>query len=119
MASAAIAAARLRLLRYIAAGLLFGALAAVAMLPAARERLFSGLTNASVGRALVGGPFSLVDHTGKRVSDGDFRGRFLLVVFGFTFCPDICPSELQVIAAALDKLGPKAQRIVPLFITVD
>jgi cytochrome oxidase Cu insertion factor (SCO1/SenC/PrrC family) len=113
------AASWLRLLGYIAAGLVFGALAAVAIVPAARDRLFSPLQSASFGRALVGGHFSLLDQTGKRVSDQDFRGRFLLVMFGFTYCPDVCPSELQVIAAALDKLGPNAARVVPLFITVD
>ena len=51
----------------------------------------------SMGQALVGGPFTLTDHTGKRVTDQDFRGRYMLVFFGFTFCPDVCPSALQVI----------------------
>jgi len=119
MGSAAATAARLRLLAYIAAGLVLGALAALVTVPTARDRLFGPLKVASVGRALVGGHFSLVDHTGKRVSDTDFRGKFLLVMFGFTYCPDVCPSELQVISAALAKLGDKAERIVPLFITVD
>ena len=68
----------------------------------------------SVGQALVGGPFTLTDQTGKRVTDQDFRGRFMLVFFGFTFCPDVCPTALQVMAAALDKLGPKAERITPV-----
>jgi cytochrome oxidase Cu insertion factor (SCO1/SenC/PrrC family) len=72
-----------------------------------------------VGQALIGGPFALTDHTGKRVTDQDFRGRYTLVLFGFTFCPDICPSALQVMSAALDKLGPKADRFVPILITVD
>lgn len=71
------------------------------------------------GRAAIGGPFSLVDHTGKRVSDADFRGKLLLVFFGFTFCPDICPTELQTITLALDELGPEAARVQPIFITVD
>ena len=53
------------------------------------------------------------------MTDADFRGRTMLVVFGFTFCPDVCPSALQVISAALDKLGPKAERFVPILITVD
>jgi protein SCO1/2 len=119
MGSAAATNARLRLLGCIAAGLLLGALAAVAILPAVRARLFSPLQSASFGRALVGGHFSLLDQTGRRVTDQDFRGRYLLVMFGFTYCPDVCPSELQVIAAALDKLGPQAARVVPLFITVD
>ena len=57
--------------------------------------------------------------TGKRVTDRDFRGRTLLVFFGFTFCPDVCPSALQVIAAAIDKLGPKGLSVTPVFISVD
>ena len=57
------------------------------------------------GKATVGGPFSLVDQTGKHVTDKDFRGRYMLVFFGYTNCPDICPAGLQVMSAALDKLG--------------
>ncbi len=73
----------------------------------------------SVGKALVGGPFQLTDHLGKRVTDKDFRGRYMLVMFGFTFCPDVCPSGLQVMSAALDKLGKKGEKITPIFISVD
>lgn len=112
-------AARLRLVLFVAAGLALGAFVAVALVPNVGERLFSPLKISSVGRALVGGPFTLTDHTGKRVRDADFRGKYLLVVFGFTFCPDVCPTELQLISAALDALGPKAERVVPLFITID
>ena len=71
------------------------------------------------GKAAVGGPFSLVDQTGKRVTDKDFRGRYMLVFFGYTNCPDICPSGLQVMSAALDKLGPRGAEIVPILITLD
>jgi protein SCO1/2 len=71
------------------------------------------------GKALVGGPFTLTDHTGKRVTDKDFLGRYMLVFFGFTNCPDICPAGLQVMTAALDKLGPKADAVTPIFITLD
>ena len=56
---------------------------------------------------------------GKTVTDADFRGRYMLVFFGFTHCPDICPAELQVIAQALDKLGDKGKKVVPVFITLD
>ena len=66
-----------------------------------------------------GGPFALVDHSGRAVSDGDYRGRFMLVYFGFTRCTDTCPIDLPTIAQALDGLGPLAQRIAPLFVTVD
>ena len=71
------------------------------------------------GKAAVGGPFSLVDQTGKRVTDKDFRGSYMLVFFGYTNCPDICPSGLQVMSAALDKLGPRGCDIVPILITLD
>ena len=108
----------LRLALIVLAGLTLGAAAALAIFPEARERLLP--TGApSPGRALVGGPFSLVDQSGKRVTDKDFRGRYSLVFFGFTNCPDVCPSALQVMAAALDKLGPKGQEVTPVFITVD
>jgi protein SCO1/2 len=73
----------------------------------------------TIGEALVGGPFTLTDHTGKRVTDDDFRGRYMLVYFGYTWCPDVCPTELQVISAALDHLGDEAGRIRPIFVTVD
>ena len=73
----------------------------------------------SSGEALVGGPFDLIDHDGHAVTDADFRGRFLLVYFGYTFCPDICPLELDAISRALDLLGPDARNVQPLFITVD
>jgi protein SCO1/2 len=96
-----------------------GAVAALAVFPAARERVLPAAGVKVMGQALVGGPFTLTDHTGKRVTDQDFRGRDMLVFFGFTFCPDVCPSALQVVAAALDKLGPKADRFVPVFITLD
>ncbi|MBI2318743.1 MAG: SCO family protein [Betaproteobacteria bacterium] len=69
--------------------------------------------------AAPGGPFSLLDHTGKRVSDQTFRGSFLLIFFGYTYCPDFCPTTLQAIALAMDTLGGKSARIRPLFITID
>lgn len=66
-----------------------------------------------------GGPFSLVDHTGKPVSNLDYRGKFILVFFGYTYCPDVCPTTLQDIADAMEILGRKAARIHPLFVSVD
>jgi len=71
------------------------------------------------GRADVGGPFHLIDHNGKAVSDADFRGRYMLIYFGYSFCPDVCPTTLAVMAQALEKLGGKSQRIVPILITID
>ncbi len=67
----------------------------------------------------VGGPFTLVAHTGKTVTDADFRGKYLLVNFGYTFCPDVCPTTLQKMALALDELGDDAAAVQPLFITID
>ena len=73
----------------------------------------------STGVALVGGPFTLVDHTSKTVTEADFRGRFMLVYFGFTYCPDACPTSLTSMAEALDIIGPAADRIVPVLISID
>jgi protein SCO1/2 len=67
----------------------------------------------------IGGPFTLEDGNGKPVTDRDFRGKYMLVYFGYTFCPDVCPTTLNAVADAMDKLGPAAARIQPLFITVD
>ncbi|WP_051334626.1 SCO family protein [Bradyrhizobium sp. Ai1a-2] len=70
-------------------------------------------------REPVGGPFELVDHTGRIRTERDFRGRLMLVYFGFTYCPDVCPTDLQAIGLAMDRLGSDADNVQPLFITVD
>lgn len=68
----------------------------------------------------IGGPFRLVDGTtGKTVTDEDFRGRFMLVYFGYTHCPDACPTALNDMAVALGKLGEQRTKVAPIFITVD
>lgn len=72
------------------------------------------------GEADIGGPFTLVDHTGRTVTEATFEGRPTLIYFGFTYCPDICPTSLQVMAAALDRLpAEQAAQYQPLLITVD
>lgn len=71
------------------------------------------------GPISIGGPFKLENGNGQPVTDRDFRGKFMLVYFGYTFCPDVCPTTLTAVADAMDKLGPAASRIQPLFITVD
>lgn len=73
----------------------------------------------ATSEADIGGPFTLVDTAGRTVSSDDLKGKFLLIFFGFTFCPDICPTELQTVGHALDMLGARAERITPVFITVD
>jgi protein SCO1/2 len=67
----------------------------------------------------LGGPFTLVDQTGKTVTERDFAGRPLLIYFGFTYCPDVCPTELGTIAAALDAMGPAGEQVTPIFISID
>lgn len=70
-------------------------------------------------REPIGGTFSLRDQTGKTRTDADFRGQLLLVYFGFTYCPDICPTDLQAISLAMDQLGADAAKVQPLFVTLD
>lgn len=65
------------------------------------------------------GPFSLVDHTGQAVTEKDFLGKFMLVYFGYTHCPDLCPIDLQVMVQAIDILGEQNEKVQPIFITVD
>jgi cytochrome oxidase Cu insertion factor (SCO1/SenC/PrrC family) len=73
----------------------------------------------SIGQALIGGPFTLTDQNGRKVTEKDFLGKYMLVFFGYTYCPDLCPTELQVMSAALDSLGAKADAIQPVFISFD
>jgi protein SCO1 len=70
-------------------------------------------------RAAIGGPFTLVNGAGQQVTDRSFRGKYMLVYFGYTYCPDVCPTTLQSLAGALDALGAKANDLAPIFITVD
>ena len=72
------------------------------------------------GTPLIGGPFTLVNGDGKTVTDSDFRGKWMLIYFGYTFCPDVCPTALSTVTGAMDKLPPaQADKITPMFITVD
>jgi protein SCO1/2 len=73
--------------------------------------------------ASMGGPFTLTDQNGRRVSERDFAGKYRLVYFGYTFCPDVCPVDMQVLGAGLRRFeendAARAARVQPLFITVD
>ena len=72
-----------------------------------------------VGAPSIGGPFRLTNGDGRTVTDRDLRGHWALIYFGYTFCPDVCPTTLNQVAEAMDALGPKANQIEPVFITVD
>jgi cytochrome oxidase Cu insertion factor (SCO1/SenC/PrrC family) len=85
-----------------------------------RERSASELMDVLMwNREPVGGSFSLIDHTGKPRTEADFRGKLLLIYFGFTYCPDVCPTDLQAIGLTLGKLGKAGDAVQPVFITLD
>jgi protein SCO1/2 len=67
----------------------------------------------------IGGPFSLIDQNGNTVTDQTFAGSYRLIYFGYSFCPDACPTELQVMADAVAALGPDGQKVQPIFVTID
>lgn len=71
------------------------------------------------GTALIGGDFILVNQDGKEISGKDFRGQVMLVFFGFTHCPDVCPTTVMTFKNALELLGDKVSSVAPIFITVD
>jgi protein SCO1/2 len=73
----------------------------------------------NVGAASIGGDFTLVDQNGQKRTAADFRGRLMLVYFGFTYCPDVCPTELQTMSEAVDLLADKGEAVQPIFISVD
>jgi protein SCO1/2 len=81
--------------------------------------ILSQLSWAAASPVTVGGPFMLTAPDGTTVTDQTYRGKWLLVYFGYTFCPDSCPMTLHEIATALEKLGADAAKLQPLFITVD
>lgn len=100
--------------------LILAAIAALAILAVAGALLYrSLLAQEEQGTALIGGPFTMTDQNGRRVAEKDFLGRPMLVSFGFTFCPDVCPGQLLRITQALPLLGDKGKAIQPVFVTVD
>ena len=103
----------------ILAVLLVVALAAGAFLWLQADRLPGLGRTITSGRIAVGGPYALTDQDGRPRASTDFGGKYQLIYFGYTFCPDVCPTTLALAAAALDKMGPDQDRIVPVFITID
>jgi protein SCO1 len=87
-------------------------LAALMLIPTAPQ-----ITKSMTGA--IGGPFTLVATDGRPVTDQTYRGRWLLIYFGYTSCPDACPTALNDMGVALDRLGPEAAALQPIFITVD
>ena len=73
----------------------------------------------SVGKPKIGGPFTLVNQDGVTVTEADFKGRYMMIYFGYTYCPDVCPTALSAMGDALDIMGAKADIITPVFITID
>jgi cytochrome oxidase Cu insertion factor (SCO1/SenC/PrrC family) len=67
----------------------------------------------------IGGPFDLIDQNGRRRTDAEFRGKLLVLYFGYTYCPDVCPTDLIAISSAIHLLGPAGNNVQPIFITVD
>ncbi|MDG4718782.1 MULTISPECIES: SCO family protein [Thalassospira] len=82
--------------------------------------MMMGTETQSSGAAAIGGPFELVNQDGKTVTEKDFAGKYMLIYFGYTYCPDVCPTELQVMGDALDLMpADLANEVTPVFFTVD
>jgi len=103
-----------RMLWLVAGGVVLGLLAIAAT--SYVMRLDQNAENAGVP---IGGPFELVDQDGRVVTEQDFAGRLMLVYFGYTFCPDVCPTSLQTMSVALEQLGDDAEEVAFVFITLD
>ncbi len=100
--------------------LLVGTLVVLVLyLPGIRPQPPATTSSTNTGTVSIGGPFTLQDTTGKTVTEADLKGRYSLVFFGFTHCPDICPLVLQNVTRALEDAGPAADQVQPVFITVD
>jgi cytochrome oxidase Cu insertion factor (SCO1/SenC/PrrC family) len=116
----AVAARLLRIALVLTAGLLIAALIAVWQIRADRQAGQEELAQSGfVPGVQVGGPFSLIDQDGQPVTDETYRGKLLLIYFGYTYCPDICPTDLQSVAQTMDELGAASDQVQPIFITID
>ncbi|MGE0744592.1 MAG: SCO family protein [Rhodospirillales bacterium] len=99
--------------------LIVASVAAFVVVAAVGMMVLYGGGSGSSGIAKIGGPFALTDQDGRTRTDADFRGSLMMVYFGYTYCPDACPTALLSMTQALDMLGPDAEKVVPVFITID
>ena len=97
----------------------FVGLLGIALTTQADEKTAAGPAVPPALESLFGGPFSLIDHHNIRRTDEDFRGKYMLIFFGYTYCPTICPTNLEHMAWALETLGERARDIQPIFVTID
>jgi cytochrome oxidase Cu insertion factor (SCO1/SenC/PrrC family) len=92
---------------------------AVRLSPSGQVHTVKTVEEDVTGAALIGGPFTLTDQHGTRTSDVQFRGRLMLVYFGYSYCPDVCPTDLAAMSTAIDLLGLSGEAVQPIFITLD
>ncbi len=86
---------------------------------AIQDGYFGPISGKNGDQSGLGGPFTMTDHLGNPVTERTYQGRHMLVFFGYTFCPDMCPTTLSTISTALDLLGADAKKVNPLFVTID
>lgn len=110
---------RVKVIATSAIGVISGMIIALMLIPGAVDYLQPRTNTWTTGKAAIGGRFEMMDHRGRTVTEKTFQGDYLLVFFGFTYCPDICPAALQNVSAMLERLGAKAEDITPLFVSVD
>jgi protein SCO1/2 len=101
----------------VAVGVIITALVLTGALPEPGGQ--KGRSGVIAGAPQVGGDFTLVDNKGETVTAENFKGKLMMVFFGYTFCPDVCPTEMNVFAQVIQGLGDKADEVTPVFITVD
>ncbi|MEH6403983.1 MAG: SCO family protein [Sneathiella sp.] len=101
---------------FVVIGVTVAALVLTGIIPSASN---SGRSGIIVGAPQIGGEFTATNNKGKAVSDKDFQGKMMLVFFGYTFCPDVCPTEMQTFSQVMSELGDDAASVTPVFITID
>jgi len=104
------------ILRLLAAAILVAGLTVLAVQIGGRRRPPEATSSPQAG---PGGPFTLVDTTGRPFTEAGLKGRWSIVFFGFTFCPDVCPTTLDTLGRTLDLLGPDGKKVQIIFVSVD